>query len=35
MNKLEAEFDCEIVSIKAKSGDLVEFGQLLFEVIKK
>ena len=34
MNKLEAEFDCKIVSIKAKSGDLVEFGQTLFEVMR-
>ncbi|MDR2134534.1 MAG: acetyl-CoA carboxylase biotin carboxyl carrier protein [Treponema sp.] len=32
MNRLEAEFDCEIVSIKAASGDLVEYGQVLFEV---
>jgi acetyl-CoA carboxylase biotin carboxyl carrier protein len=32
MNHLEAEYDCEILSIKAKSGDLVEFGQTLFEV---
>lgn len=32
MNRLEAEFDCEILDVKAKSGDLVEFGQALFEV---
>jgi acetyl-CoA carboxylase biotin carboxyl carrier protein len=32
MNHLEAEFDCEILSIKAASGDLVEYGQALFEV---
>ncbi|GHV86235.1 acetyl-CoA carboxylase biotin carboxyl carrier protein subunit [Spirochaetia bacterium] len=32
MNHLEAEFDSEIVSVKAASGDLVEFGQELFEV---
>lgn len=32
MNHLEAEYDCEILSIYAKSGDLVEFGQILFEV---
>ncbi|MDR2521048.1 MAG: acetyl-CoA carboxylase biotin carboxyl carrier protein [Spirochaetaceae bacterium] len=32
MNKLEAEFDCEIVAIHAQSGDLVEYGQALFEV---
>ncbi|GHU09334.1 hypothetical protein FACS1894151_06890 [Spirochaetia bacterium] len=32
MNHLEAEFDCEITAVLAKSGDLVEFGQTLFEV---
>ncbi|MDR3130540.1 MAG: acetyl-CoA carboxylase biotin carboxyl carrier protein [Treponema sp.] len=32
MNHLEAEFDCEILSVKAGSGDLVEYGQVLFEV---
>ena len=32
MNQLEAEFDCEIVSVKVATGDLVEFGQPLFEV---
>jgi acetyl-CoA carboxylase biotin carboxyl carrier protein len=32
MNHLEAEFDCEIISVKAASGDLVEYGQALFEV---
>ncbi|MDR1929866.1 MAG: acetyl-CoA carboxylase biotin carboxyl carrier protein [Treponema sp.] len=32
MNRLEAEFDCEIRAVKAASGDLVEFGQALFEV---
>jgi acetyl-CoA carboxylase biotin carboxyl carrier protein len=32
MNHLEAEFDCEILSVKAASGDLVEYGQALFEV---
>jgi acetyl-CoA carboxylase biotin carboxyl carrier protein len=32
MNKLEAEFDMEILSIEAKNGDLVEFGQTLFKV---
>ncbi|GHT90994.1 acetyl-CoA carboxylase, biotin carboxyl carrier protein [Spirochaetia bacterium] len=32
MNHLEAEFDCEILSIKAANGDLVEYGQTLFEV---
>jgi acetyl-CoA carboxylase biotin carboxyl carrier protein len=32
MNKLEAEFDCEIVSVKATNGEMVEYGQPLFEV---
>jgi acetyl-CoA carboxylase biotin carboxyl carrier protein len=32
MNHLEAEFDCEISAVKAASGDLVEYGQVLFEV---
>jgi acetyl-CoA carboxylase biotin carboxyl carrier protein len=32
MNHLEAEFNCEILSVKAASGDLVEYGQTLFEV---
>jgi len=32
MNHLEAEFDCEIVTVKASNGDLVEYGQTLFEV---
>ncbi|MDR2247101.1 MAG: acetyl-CoA carboxylase biotin carboxyl carrier protein [Treponema sp.] len=32
MNHLEAEFDCEILDVKAASGDLVEYGQALFEV---
>ena len=32
MNHLEAEFDCEILAIKASGGDLVEYGQVLFEV---
>ncbi|MDR3338465.1 MAG: acetyl-CoA carboxylase biotin carboxyl carrier protein [Treponema sp.] len=32
MNHLEAEFDCEILSAKAASGDLVEYNQVLFEV---
>jgi acetyl-CoA carboxylase biotin carboxyl carrier protein len=32
MNHLEAEFDCEILAVKAASGDLVEYGQILFEV---
>jgi acetyl-CoA carboxylase biotin carboxyl carrier protein len=32
MNHLEAEFDCEIVSVLAANGDLVEYGQALFEV---
>jgi len=32
MNHLEAEFDCEILAIKAENGALVEYGQALFEV---
>ncbi|MDR1411984.1 MAG: acetyl-CoA carboxylase biotin carboxyl carrier protein [Spirochaetaceae bacterium] len=32
MNHLGAEFDCEILAVKARSGDLVEYGQALFEV---
>jgi acetyl-CoA carboxylase biotin carboxyl carrier protein len=32
MNQLEAEFDCEIISVHAASGDLVEYGQALFTV---
>ena len=32
MNKLDAEMDAEILAVKAASGDLVEFGQALFEV---
>jgi acetyl-CoA carboxylase biotin carboxyl carrier protein len=32
MNHLEAEFDCEIVSVLASNGDLVEYGQALFKV---
>jgi acetyl-CoA carboxylase biotin carboxyl carrier protein len=32
MNHLVAEFDCEILAVKAASGDLVEYGQALFEV---
>ena len=35
MNHLEAEFDCEILSVKAAGGDLVEFGQGLFEVRRR
>lgn len=32
MNKLDAEADCEILAVKARPGDLVEFGQALFEI---
>ena len=32
MNHLEAEFDCEILAVGASNGDLVEYGQALFEV---
>jgi acetyl-CoA carboxylase biotin carboxyl carrier protein len=34
MNKLDAEADCEILAVKAHPGDLVEFGQVLFEIKK-
>jgi len=34
MNKLEAEFDCEIIEVLAGNGELVEYGQDLF-VVKK
>lgn len=32
MNKLEADFDCEIVRILAENGNMVEYGTPLFEV---
>jgi acetyl-CoA carboxylase biotin carboxyl carrier protein len=32
MNHLEAEFDCEILTVLAGTGDLAEYGQALFEV---
>jgi acetyl-CoA carboxylase biotin carboxyl carrier protein len=32
MNHLEAEFDCEILSMEASSAELVEYGQALFKV---
>jgi acetyl-CoA carboxylase biotin carboxyl carrier protein len=32
MNKLDAEFDCEILDVLNASGDLVEYGQPLFRV---
>jgi acetyl-CoA carboxylase biotin carboxyl carrier protein len=32
MNHLEAEFDCEIASVLASNGDMVEYGQALFEI---
>jgi len=32
MNNLEAEFDCEVVSVLASNGQLVEYGQPLFEI---
>jgi acetyl-CoA carboxylase biotin carboxyl carrier protein len=34
MNKLEAEFDCEVIAVKAFNGEMVEYGQALFEVKK-
>ena len=35
MNKLEAEFPCEIVRILAENGQMVEYGAPLFEVKRK
>ena len=35
MNKLEAEFACEIVKILAENGQMVEYGAPLFEVRRK
>ena len=35
MNQLETDFPCEIVSVLAPQGELVEFGQPLFEVRRK
>ncbi len=32
MNRLEAEFPCEVVAILAQHGDLVEYGAALVEV---
>jgi acetyl-CoA carboxylase biotin carboxyl carrier protein len=32
MNRLEAEFDCEIIKSHASNGELVEYGQTLFTV---
>ena len=34
MNHLNAEFDCEIIEVLAKNGDLVEYDQPLF-IVKK
>lgn len=34
MNELEADFDMEIVNIVADNGQLVEYGQVVFEVNK-
>lgn len=35
MNQLEAEYPCEIVTVLAPQGSLVEFGQPLFEVKRR
>ncbi|MGL5330603.1 MAG: acetyl-CoA carboxylase biotin carboxyl carrier protein, partial [Peptostreptococcaceae bacterium] len=32
MNEISAEYDCEIVSIVAQNGKMVEYGQELFKV---
>jgi acetyl-CoA carboxylase biotin carboxyl carrier protein len=34
MNELTAEFDCVIVNVIPKNGDLVEFDAPLFEVTR-
>jgi acetyl-CoA carboxylase biotin carboxyl carrier protein len=35
MNKLEADFACEIIKILAENGQMVEYGAPLFEVKRK
>jgi len=35
MNKLEAEFACEIVRVLAQNGQMVEYGEPLFEVRRR
>jgi len=35
MNKLEADFSCEIVKIMAENGAMVEYGSPLFEVKRR
>ncbi len=35
MNKLEADFPCEIIKILAENGQMVEYGAPLFEVKRK
>ena len=35
MNKLEAEFACEIVRVLAENGKMVEYGEPLFEVRRR
>lgn len=32
MNEIVAEFDCEIVSIEAENGNMVEYGQPMFKI---
>jgi len=34
MNHLEAEYNCQILEVNAVNGDLVEYGQTLFSVIR-
>ena len=32
MNEISAEFDCEVISILSKNGEMVEYGEPLFKV---
>lgn len=32
MNEIVAEFDCEIVSVEAQNGNMVEYGQPMFRI---
>jgi biotin carboxyl carrier protein len=31
-NEINAEFDCEVLDICAQSGQMVEYGQILFKL---
>ena len=32
MNEISAEFDCEVISVLGKNGEMVEYGEPLFKV---